>query len=101
MIDRKNTCPVRIASASIPPVLAPDTFIWPHAKIASMKNPALLSLTVLLLTGAAVAQPTAPAKQPTHAIAPAFAPDRLARIDALLNRYIEEDRIAGAVALVL
>src|SRR4051812_47066211 len=66
-----------------------------------MNKPALVSLTLVLLSGAALAQPAPPAKQATHAIAPAFAPDRLARIDALLNRYIEEDRIAGAVALVL
>ncbi len=29
------------------------------------------------------------------------APDRIARIDALLQRYVDENRIAGAVALVL
>jgi CubicO group peptidase (beta-lactamase class C family) len=66
-----------------------------------MKKSALVLLSVLLLTGAALAQPAAPARQPAHATAPAFAPDRLARIDALLNRYVEENRIAGAVALVL
>lgn len=31
----------------------------------------------------------------------AFAPERLARIDELLQRYVDESRIAGAVALVL
>jgi CubicO group peptidase (beta-lactamase class C family) len=30
-----------------------------------------------------------------------MAPDRLARLDALLQRYVDESRIAGAVALVL
>ena len=30
-----------------------------------------------------------------------FAPDRLARIDALLQRFVDENRIAGAVALIL
>ena len=31
----------------------------------------------------------------------ALAPDRLTRLDALLQRYVDENRIAGAVALVL
>jgi CubicO group peptidase (beta-lactamase class C family) len=30
-----------------------------------------------------------------------LAPDRIARLDALLQRYVDENRIAGAVALVL
>jgi CubicO group peptidase (beta-lactamase class C family) len=33
--------------------------------------------------------------------ATALAPERLARVDALLQRYVDENRIAGAVALVL
>src|SRR4051794_31758674 len=57
---------------------------------ATMKNLAVLPLSVLLLAGGALAQP-----------ATGLAPDRAARIDALLNRYVEENQIAGAVALVL
>ncbi len=50
---------------------------------------------VLLLAAGADAQTAAPVR------ASGLAPDRVARIDALLNRYVEENRIAGAVALVL
>ncbi len=73
-----------------------------HVKIGGeMKSAALL--VTALLAGRAFAQPApspAPAKQPTHA-APGLAPDRAARITQLLDRYVEENRIAGAVALVL
>ena len=37
----------------------------------------------------------------TAVVQPALQPDRAARIDALLQRYVDEERIAGAVALVL
>jgi CubicO group peptidase (beta-lactamase class C family) len=52
-------------------------------------------LLSIVLCAAAYAQ--APAAAP----APGLAPDRAARIDKLLTRYIEENRIPGAVALVL
>jgi CubicO group peptidase (beta-lactamase class C family) len=40
--------------------------------------------------------------QASHASAPAgFSTERLARIDALLQQYVDENRLAGAVALVL
>ena len=68
---------------------------------ATMKILALFPLSLVLLAGGAFAQSAAPAKAPARAAAPGFAPDRLARIDALLNRYVEDNRIAGAVALVL
>jgi len=68
---------------------------------ATMKILALCPLSLVLLAGGAFAQSAAPAKAPARAAAPGFAPDRLARIDALLNRYVEDNRIAGAVALVL
>ena len=55
-----------------------------------MKNAAILSSTLL---AAAFAQ--------SPAAGPALAPDRLARLDRLLNQYVEQNRIAGAVALVL
>jgi CubicO group peptidase (beta-lactamase class C family) len=54
-----------------------------------MKIAVLLSLT--LLAHAALAQPAAPV----------LAPDRAARIDRLLESYVEQNRVAGAVALVL
>ena len=34
-------------------------------------------------------------------VAPVFSQDRLARIDSALQQYVDENRIAGAVALVL
>src|SRR3954469_24688402 len=52
----------------------------------------------LLMAGAAFAQP---AKVSVRAAAPGLAADRTVRIDRLLNRYVEENRIPGAVALVL
>src|SRR4051812_42769731 len=66
-----------------------------------MKNRAFLPLSVLLLAGSGYAQPAAPATQPARPAAAGLAPDRAARIDQLLNRYVEENRIPGAVALVL
>jgi CubicO group peptidase (beta-lactamase class C family) len=41
------------------------------------------------------------AQAPVARRASGLAPDRAARIDALLQRYVDEGRIAGAVALVL
>jgi CubicO group peptidase (beta-lactamase class C family) len=54
---------------------------------------------ILLLATASFAQTAAPAKAPVRA--PGLAPARAARIDQLLDRYVEEHRIPGAVALVL
>lgn len=54
---------------------------------------------ILCLAASAFAQTAAPPKAPVRA--PGLAPDRLARIDQLLNGYVEEGRVAGAVALVL
>ena len=53
---------------------------------------ALLFLVTLALTVAAYAQPVADA---------AFSTERLARIDHLLQQYVDQNEIAGAVALVL
>lgn len=58
-----------------------------------MRRPAWLVLT-FLLAFAAAAVPTAAQDQ-------AFAADRLARIDTILESYVDGNRIAGAVALVL
>ncbi len=59
-----------------------------------MKKAILFSL-VLSLAGSAFAQTAAVAADP------AFSPERLSRIDHLLQQYVERDQIAGAVALVL
>ena len=58
----------------------------------------LLALTSTVLSAGqrAPAAPAHAAARPT-----AFAADRLARVDTVLQRYVDEDRIAGAVALVL
>src|SRR5689334_8828602 len=66
---------------------------------ASMKRATL----VLALCSAAFAQPAPPPPVPVarKAAAPGLAPDRVLRIDRLLNQYVEENRIPGAVALVL
>jgi CubicO group peptidase (beta-lactamase class C family) len=53
----------------------------------------------MLLAAATVAAPVrAPAQGPTT---PAFAANRLARIDTVLQSYVDSNRIGGAVALVL
>jgi len=57
-----------------------------------MRHPRLLAITLVLTTTV-----TALAQRPSTALAP----DRLSRIDDLLQRYVDENRIAGAVALVL
>ena len=59
-----------------------------------MKN-AILSL--VLFTTLVPAQPAAAPKKP----APSLSQERLARIDRLLQQYTDQNKIAGAVALVL
>ena len=51
-----------------------------------------LCLSLVLFTAQTFAQPVA---------APALAADRLARLDHLLQQYVDQNKIAGAVALVL
>jgi CubicO group peptidase (beta-lactamase class C family) len=68
-----------------------------------------LFLALLLLTdktfaetAAKTGRPSAAAKQTvSRSKDTAFAPERLARIDRLLQQYTDQNRIAGAVALVL
>jgi CubicO group peptidase (beta-lactamase class C family) len=62
-----------------------------------------LSSIVLALALVAVAQPRSRADQAAHAAssAPSLSAERLARIDAVLQQYVDENRLAGAVALVL
>ena len=72
----------------------------------------LVLLSVIVFQGIVFAQSTATspsASRPPAAAATggrsaapsAFAPDRLALIDRVLQQYVDENRIAGAVALVL
>jgi CubicO group peptidase (beta-lactamase class C family) len=55
-----------------------------------------LSLLVIVFVASA-----SPASQSADGQRSTLAPDRLARIDQVLQQYVEENRIAGAVALVL
>jgi CubicO group peptidase (beta-lactamase class C family) len=74
-----------------------------------MKKSHALCLTLTLLTGYTFAAPAAdttppavvPKKPVSRPAAPALPPERLTRIDRLLQQYTDENRIAGAVALVL
>src|SRR5258706_7609711 len=66
-----------------------------------MKNKFLLPFALLVLTASAPAQQPKPAPPASTSQALAFDPGRAARIDQLLQRYVDENRIAGAVALVL
>ena len=69
-----------------------------------MKKLSSLVLALSLLTAAdphGAARAAAPGR-PHAASAPAgFSAERLARIDAVLQQYVDENRLAGAVALVL
>lgn len=49
--------------------------------------------TLFILAAAGVA--------PATAQTPGFAPERRARVDSVLQQYVDDGRIAGAVALVL
>ncbi|UZW60584.1 serine hydrolase domain-containing protein [Lysobacter enzymogenes] len=62
-----------------------------------MRLPALKSLLLL----AALLVPAADAREAATPAGTRIAAQRLARIDAALQRYIDDGRIAGAVALVL
>lgn len=80
-----------------------------------MRKALLSTLLVVLLTVAGLAQSQSSAPPRTQAPAPvrtsggshaaasdaAFSTERLARIDRVLQQYVDESRIAGAVALVL
>lgn len=57
-----------------------------------MKTWTLLAVSLLLLVSPGFAQPAPDT---------AFSPVRLARIDRLLQQYVDQNKIAGAVALVL
>src|ERR1700686_5218481 len=67
-----------------------------------MKSKLLLPFAFLALTASGPAQPQPKSAPPASGVqAPALEPARAARIDQLLQRYVDENRIAGAVALVL
>jgi len=73
--------------------------------------PLLLALLAQALTTLASAQTTTQSSAPASAqatvakprleVGPALAADRVARIDRELQRYVDENRLAGVVALVL
>jgi CubicO group peptidase (beta-lactamase class C family) len=69
------------------------------------RHATMILVVFLAAAGAAVlAQAPPPARTPSATAAPAaagFAPERLARIDAMLQSYVDRELIAGAVALVL
>lgn len=56
---------------------------------------AITLLVLVLAAGAAVASQSADARRST------LAPERVARIDQALQQYVDENRVAGAVGLVL
>jgi len=62
---------------------------------------ALASLIAVMTVAGPLAQ--APAVRPPGAVATraGFSAERLRRVDALLQRYVDENKLAGAVALVL
>jgi CubicO group peptidase (beta-lactamase class C family) len=60
----------------------------------------LLFIVVLASTGLGAGQRAAAPQAPTSR-STQLAPDRLTRLDTLLQQYVDENRIAGAVALVL
>src|SRR6266853_3024497 len=66
-----------------------------------MKNKLLLPLALLALSASAPAQQPKSAPPASASQALTLDPARAARIDQLLQRYVDENRIAGAVALVL
>ncbi|MGO1070337.1 serine hydrolase domain-containing protein [Lysobacter sp. CA199] len=61
---------------------------------------AVLALSTVLAAPASITRETSP--HPAYVTAtPTLAPERLARLDTALQRYVDDGRIAGAVALVL
>src|SRR6266849_8461838 len=66
-----------------------------------MKNKFLLPFALLVLAASAPAQQPKSAPPASASQALTLDPGRAARIDQLLQRYVDENRIAGAVALVL
>jgi CubicO group peptidase (beta-lactamase class C family) len=62
----------------------------------------VLAASLLVLTLAGQAAPVAqPAPKRASSALSGFSAERLARIDKWLQQYVDENRLAGAVALVL
>ena len=61
----------------------------------------LISIAFALLLGTTAAQKVAVQPAPPPATAARFSTERLARIDAVLQQYVDENRIGGAVGFVL
>src|ERR1039457_7652119 len=66
-----------------------------------MKNKFLLPLAILVLTASIPAQQQPKSAAPSASRRPALESARAARIEQLLRRYVDDNRIAGAVALVM
>lgn len=62
---------------------------------------AMLAEFFLLAQSTAIAQPAGALAPTDGAVESAFSVERLARIDRVLQQYVDESRIAGAVALVM
>lgn len=75
----------------------------------TLKKSVLVSLLLFLVITGTFAQPAAHAPQPATAAKGShsrstlvtFSPERLARIGRVLQQYVDQNRIAGAIALVL
>jgi CubicO group peptidase (beta-lactamase class C family) len=65
----------------------------------SMKTPFVALLALVCFAPPVAAQTSTSASKPR--IESGFASDRLARIDDVIQRYVDENKIAGAVALVM
>jgi CubicO group peptidase (beta-lactamase class C family) len=63
-------------------------------------NNTIRLVVAALLVAAAGGTPVRPAAQGTHATS-VLTPERLSRLDSVLQEYVDQSRIAGAVALVL
>src|SRR5687768_8306500 len=63
-----------------------------------MKKTLIFLSAAMVLSSVLSAQLPAP---PATTAAPGFAPERLSRIDRVMQQYVDDGRLAGAVALVL
>jgi CubicO group peptidase (beta-lactamase class C family) len=70
-------------------------------KLFALLSAVMLTAIVLSAQSAPTAKPPVQAQAAPAAARSAFSPDRLARVDRFLQQYVDENRIAGAVALVL
>jgi CubicO group peptidase (beta-lactamase class C family) len=66
-----------------------------------MKTLALLLVAALAVSATGSTAQTSSPRAAVRSPKAGFSPERLARVDAALQRYVDENRLAGAVALVL